>query len=379
MSLPNCFTGDISFLRFTDILQVLSSIKAEGVLRLNDNYNEEVDVFFKKGEVVNSISKSGFKGEKAFFIPFTWEKGSFSFFQEKSHCEVLIKQNLTRLILEGMRLLDEGKLSRIAREDLRDGEIFELKGSSIDFSGIVDEEFFEPGELIVKEGGYGSWIWVVLDGKVLVEKNCGQVSIPVLKMGEGCFIGNINSFANSNRPRSSTIKAIGRVHLGVLDARFLSKEFSGYSNFIRSYINTIDKRLKKITELYAKLHLTSSEGDFILDKKGLVREKLKPGKLGVIESGKAELYFESGNKFIQMGEIGEGELIGELPFVEKSRDYSFFIAGDSNFAIRPFEKKVLEEDFTKLSDNVKKMIEFSGLCLSVTAYNIANKINSFDI
>ena len=379
MSLENCFNGDISFLRFTDILQVLSSIKAEGVLRLNDNYNEEVDVFFKKGEVVNSISKSGFKGEKAFFIPFTWEKGSFSFFQEKSHCEVLINQNLTRLILEGMRLLDEGMLSRVEREHLSDGGIFELKGSSIDFSGIVDEEFFEPGELIVKEGGYGSWIWVVLGGKVLVEKNYEERSVPVLKMGEGCFIGSINSFANSNRPRSSTIKAIGRVHLGVLDARFLSKEFSSYSNFIRSYIKTIDKRLKKIAELYVKIYSQGNNLKYISHKKGLMKEKLKPGKLGVIESGKADLYFESGNKFIQMGEIGEGELIGELPFVEKSRDYSFFIAGDSNFAIRPFEKKVLEEDFTKLSDNAKKMVEFSGLCLSVTAYNITNKIKLLDI
>jgi|GEM_PF-5562830 len=366
-------SGNISFIGFADILQLLGSVAAEGVLKITDDFGITAEIFLKSGEVVNATYKD-IKGEDAFFVPFSWEKGFFSFKEQRVSSEHLISNNLTGLILEGLRLLDEGRLDSFSNKPDSDKGVPLLRGRLVDYGEIVDEEFFEKDEVIVKEGRYGSWIWVILDGLVQIEKKVSGNNIPVVQLGRGSFIGSLAAFARGDRPRSATVRALSSVQLGVLDAQSLSKEYTSYSDLLRNYFTAVDDRLRKITDAYAAFYSGKLAPFSQSSATGLMREKLKDSGLGLVASGEAELYLESKGFFLNLGSIKKGSMVGELPFVEKSRDYSFFLAGNSDFSIKSFEKSVLAKEFSNVSENVKKMVEFAGTSLSVTAYNLASRL-----
>ena len=366
--------GDLSFLGFADLLQLLGSISSTGILNVWDEFEFRADIYFDQGEVINAEFRE-LKGAEAFFIPFSFKGGHFSFKEIKPDCERTMANNLTGLILEGLRLLDEGRLEGRFKNFSFKSTIPPIRGTIVDYSEIVDEEFFEKDEIIVSEGRYGSWIWVILDGIVQVERKLSNTIIPISQMGRGCFIGSLAAFSRGNRPRSATVRAITPVQLGVLDAQSLSKDYSRYSDPLKDYFIAVDYRLKKLTDLYLKV-LTKEISNYLIpeDVEGLINEKVKDGKLGMITSGKADFFFKSAGKVLNLGSLGKGDMTGELPFIEKSSEYHFAIACDKDFAIRPFEKKVLADEFAGLSENVKKMVEFSGLTLSVTVYNIAKNL-----
>lgn len=250
-----------------------------------------------------------------------------------------------------------------------------LRGRFIDYAEIVDEEFFEKDEIIVREGRYGSWIWVVLDGLIQIEKKfCGK-NIPVIQLGRGGFIGSLAAFARGDRPRSATVRALSHVQLGVLDAQSLSKEYSSYSDLLRTYFICIDDRLKKITDAYVRIYGNGirevSEAGQI---ENLTPEKFRDTNLGMVISGGAQLYIECNGMFLNLGKIKQGDLVGELPFTESKRSYSFYLAGDGDFKIKVFDKKMLLSEFGLMSENIKKMVEFAGLSLSHTASSLAVKM-----
>jgi len=370
-------SGDLSFIGFPDLLQLLGANAASGELVLEDSFGVSVKVIMKDGEIFNAIFKDK-EGEDAFFIPFAWTGGKFSFSMGNISCERKIDNNLTGLILEGLRLFDEGKIMIDNFSDLpyKKG-LPVLRGQFIDYSELVDEEFFEKDELIVKEGRYGSWIWVILDGLVQVEKQVHGKFIPVMHLGRGGFIGSVAAFSRGDRPRSATVKALSRVHLGVLDAQSLSKEYTAYSDLLRKYLACMDERLRKITDAFSDSYINGKKNVIPRESlSGIIREKLKGKRLGIIESGRGMLLFESKGKFLPVGELHEGELIGELPFINKAGEFDFFIKGDENFAIRPFEQSLLGDEFLKVSENMRKMVEFAGQTISVTAYNLGRMINS---
>lgn len=364
-------SGTLEFIGFADILQLLAGNAVTGVLKIKNDIYGEAYIFFSKGEVVNAAHKD-FEDKKAFFIPFSWETGTFVFEEQEIESERKISHNITGLILEGLRLVDEGVLKRSASQVRFDSGAPVLRGPLIDYSEIVDEEFFEKDEFIVKEGRYGSWIWVILDGLVLVEKCFAGKCIPVTQLGRGAFIGNLAAFARGDRSRSASVRALSPVQLGVLDAQALSKEYTAYSDFLRNFFICMDNRLRKITEAYTKFYIEGKNiSKELRSHTGLMKERFKDNKIGIIESGTCSLIFEAFGHTLDLGVIDKGSLVGELPFVDKDKDINFYLKGDDKFAIRPYDRKFLLNEFKNMSLNVKKMLEFAGLSFSATAYNLA--------
>lgn len=369
----NLLSGDLSFISFADILQLLGSTGSSGLLEIFNESESKAKIFFVRGDVVHSEIEE-LKGEEAFFNVFSWKKGHFRFSEDIFDHEQTMKNNLTGLILEGLRLLDEGKLGDENNKNY-EKNIPLLRGRFVDYAEIVDEEFFEKDEIIVREGRYGSWIWVILDGLVQIEKKFSGNNIPVIQLGRGGFIGSLAAFARGDRPRSATVKALSSVQLGVLDAQSLSKEYSAYSDLLRTYFIMIDDRLKKITDAYVRIYGNGiRELSDIEQIENITPEKFKDQNLGIVTSGSADLYIECNGKVLNLGTIKKGDLIGELPFTESKREYGFYIAGDSEFGLKIFNKKVLLNEFGLMSENVKKMVEFAGLSLSHTASSLAVKM-----
>lgn len=370
----NLLSGSLAFISFADILQLLGSTGSSGVLEITDDKELKVKICFDHGDVVHAETED-LKGEDAFFLPFSWEKGYFKFLINNSDFEKTIENNLTGLILEGLRLLDEGKLSSDKDSEDLGKNIPVLRGRFVDYAEIVDEEFFEKDEIIVREGRYGSWIWVILDGLVQIEKKFSGRNIPVIQLGRGGFIGSIAAFARGDRPRSATVKALSSVQLGVLDAQSLSKEYSAYSDLLRAYFMCIDDRLKRITDAYVRVYGNGiREVSEVGQMNNIIPEKLKNKNPGIVTSGSARLYIECSGKFLDLGRIEKGEIVGELPFVESKDYYNFYLEGDSEFAIKILDKNDLFKEFALMSENVKKMVEFAGLSLSQTASSLASKV-----
>lgn len=73
----------------------------------------------------------------------------------------------------------------------------------IDYMYVIDEEIYDDGQEFVIQGSYGSWIWVILDGVVEIVRKTDHGDIPVLRLGQGTFIGNFSSFINEKRARSA--------------------------------------------------------------------------------------------------------------------------------------------------------------------------------
>jgi CRP-like cAMP-binding protein len=167
------------------------------------------------------------------------------------------------IILEGMKLLDDGHIKKVGPANTADkaadmkrllSKTAIVKGPLVDYMYVVDEEDFFDGEHIVEEGKHGSWIWVILEGVVDIVKEVDSGTIPIIRIGDGSFIGSMASFLLQGHIRTATAVAVGNVQLGVLDSQRLAQEYAGMSLEFRTFLTSLDKRLKQLTDRIVEYH-----------------------------------------------------------------------------------------------------------------------------
>jgi len=111
---------------------------------------------------------------------------------------------------------------------------------------IAEEETYQDGQVIIKEGSPGDWVYVILSGSVEITKtvNDKKYMIAVLEpgevLGELGFMGGIK--------RTATARAIGETTLGSIDREFLEKEYNQLSSQFRSILELITLRFKKMLD-----------------------------------------------------------------------------------------------------------------------------------
>ncbi len=111
---------------------------------------------------------------------------------------------------------------------------------------IAQEETYDPGEIIFKEGSSGDWVYVVIEGSVEISKNIAgkRRLLEILKpgeiFGELGFIGGIK--------RTATARAVDKTTIGLLDREVFEKEFNQLSSPFRTVIQTMTKRFQATLE-----------------------------------------------------------------------------------------------------------------------------------
>ena len=111
---------------------------------------------------------------------------------------------------------------------------------------IASEETYQDGQVILKEGSSGDWVYVILSGSVEISKMVGarKYVIEVLKpdevFGELGFLGGIK--------RTATAIALGETTLGIIDRTFLDQEFNKLSGDFRTILVSIVERFNKMVE-----------------------------------------------------------------------------------------------------------------------------------
>ncbi|WP_319409877.1 cyclic nucleotide-binding domain-containing protein [uncultured Desulfosarcina sp.] len=372
-------SGSLGFLSLGDIIQLLGSSGSTGVLRLINRYAPDPGfIYFIEGNPINA-QNGDIDGLDALYSLFGWVNGSFEFTREAILADKRITKSRMGIILEGMKLLDDGHIKKVGPAISTDkaadmkrllSKTAIVKGPLVDYMYVVDEEDFFDGEHIVEEGKHGSWIWVILEGVVDIVKEVDSGTIPIIRIGDGSFIGSMASFLLQGHIRTATAVAVGNVQLGVLDSQRLAQEYAGMSLEFRTFLTSLDKRLKQLTERIVEYHNGNVQtADILKDKKVLIRQaKTEEEQLYVVKQGRASVVRNTENGPVVLCHLYKGDFFGDVPFLHLGQEpEGASIYGSENIKIAKIEAVSLHKEYNRLSTTFKNIVDNMATCMSVTA------------
>ena len=382
-------SGKLNFIEFADLLQLIGNNGSTGILKVkNPLATGPATVYIEKGNPVNA-SQGNLSGLEALFAIFGWtDIGEFQFIEKTVPVKKLIKKNRMEIILEGLRLLDDGKIPILSSTPKQKTDsqkrqhpsgIPTIKGPLIDYIYIADEETFRDGDKIVEEGKFGSWMWVILEGIFRIVKETPNGPMDLLRISEGSFVGNISTFLARQHVRGASAIAEGMVQLGVVDSQRLSNEFSAMSKKFRELLIGFDHRLGQVSshtmrirlnqpvllelqeeyEPLANLEDTDTEDDdsFIYDDENAY----------IIREGRAAIVRNIGGVDVIIAELSPGDFIGRIPFLNTGHEpYSANIYRTSDLKLSLVDIDPLQKEYDRLSVTFKNIIENISSSISAT-------------
>jgi NADH dehydrogenase len=118
-------------------------------------------------------------------------------------------------------------------------DIVQLK---TDRSVGIRREHFEPGEVIVQEGGHGEWFYTIVSGEVDVVKQIpGQGDVPLRRLGPGDCFGEIALLGD--HIRTATIKSVTAVNVLAVDRDAFQALFSTLPPLREFFERLIEERM----------------------------------------------------------------------------------------------------------------------------------------
>ena len=381
-------SGSLGFLSLGDIIQLLGSSGSTGVLRLISRYAPDPGfIYFIEGNPVNA-KNADLEGIDALYSFFGWLSGSFEFTREAILADKLITKGRMGIILEGMKLLDDGHIQKVGPTTAADkvadlkralSKTTIVKGPLVDYMYVVDEEDFFDGEHIVEEGKHGSWMWVILEGVVDIVKETSSGTIPIVRIGDGSFIGSMASFLLQGHIRTATAVAVGNVQLGVLDSQRLAQEYAGMSLEFRSFLTSLDKRMKQLTDRIVEYHVGKIQtADILKDKKVLIQQSTAEAKeLYVVKQGRASVVRNTENGPAVLCHLYKGDFFGDVPFLHLGHESEgASVYSSDNIKIAKIEAESLHKEYNRLSTTFKNIVDNMATCMSITADMVCNSLTS---
>lgn len=374
-------SGSLSFLNLGEVLQLVGGGSATGTLRIHhERVAEPGTIWIEQGNPVDARNGS-LAGLDALFSLFGWTEGRFEFTREEVHAERAIRKGRMEIILDGLRLLDEGKipkLSAAAPAPAPDGcegppvrcpeAPAVIKGPLVDYALVVDEESFYDGDEIVREGSHGNWIWVILEGTAQVVKQTPAGPFRLLKVGDGAFIGSLSSLLIGENVRSTTIVAVGNIQLGMLDSQLLITELAGISNDFKILIKSLERRLRQVTEIAAQAY-AGGDGyrDLLREKKIAVRQGQREERLFVIREGEAVIARSTPEGHLPLGRLEKGDVFGNLPFLTLGHEpFEAAIFSSADLKLGTLDVASLEAEFRGFSPTLHNLTVHLSACISAT-------------
>ena len=377
MSENVAFAGNLNFLNIGELLQLLGTIGGTGVLYIDSQYaSEPGKIYFEKGNPINASSGS-MTGLEALFSLFGWIDGQFEFIREDITCEKVITKNRMEIILDGLRLLDEGNVEILGpagagsrRQDAiaKAGSLPLIKGPLVDYTYVVDEEGFYDGDEIVHEGNHGNWIWVILEGAAQIVKETPKGALKLLRIGDGAFLGSVASLLKGDNVRSATITADGNVQLGMLDSQLMTSELANSSLDYRRFVESLDTRLKQVTTMAADIFAGDEKIIELIDgKKTLLKQGQDEKRLFRILAGEAFVARETDTGIVPLVRLQEGDFLGRIPFLDMGHEpFSASVLASPDLKLTALNPDDLKREHDKLSSTLKNILSHLANCISVT-------------
>ncbi len=374
--------GNLKFLALGDIMQLLGANSSTGVLRLISRYAEEPGfIYFENGNPSNASCGSK-TGLDAVYSLFGWTDGEFEFSKENITIQRVITKSRMGIILEGLKMVDDGQIKRVGPNDINRQKAMQndpnavpiVKGPLVDYMYVADEEDFFDGEYIVEEGKHGSWIWVILEGVVEIVRETAEGALPIVRLGDGSFIGSLSSFLIQGHIRTATAVAIGNVQLGVLDSQRLAQEFARLSPEFRGFLLSVDKRLKQLNERAIEFRQGKVQSiDFTETKKPVVHQGTKEENLYIVREGIASVVRHEEYGRVPLTQLYKGDYFGSVPFLDIGHEPEFAsVMAASDFKARKMDANQLKEEYTGLSTTFKNFVDNVATCVNVSTKVVCN-------
>ncbi len=375
------FSGNLHFLGIPDLLQLLATNNSTGVLELtNSDAVGPASVIFLQGNPIHAAYAS-LGGLEALYALFGWKTGRFQFRQEKIDTSKTIHRGQMEIVLDGLRMLDEGIIKRLgpgSEEKTEHGRpeisarVPLIKKPITHYAFMVEEEEFSHGTTIIEEGEFGNWIWMVLNGTAEMSKKTIAGPTKILRVGQGAFIGNISSMMAMGRRRIATFTATETIRLGVLDLDPLYAEYSSLSDDFRSILLSLDNRLKELAERLSEIH----SGIHVSEKSSSISEEdLGEGKRieapFLISKGCATIVENMKDRPFALMRLAPDDFFGPIPFLELGHEpFSASVCFSRDLKAAPLDPEVLQSEYDQLSNTLKHMIEFTLNCISIATMTV---------
>jgi len=381
--------GSLSFLALGDIMQLLGANGSTGVLRLISRYAAEPGfIYFENGNPINAACGST-TGLEAVFELFGWTDGEFEFNKENVLTQRVITKSRMGIILEGLKMVDDGQIKRVGpgaavRKQAAGGSpdaIPIVKGPMVDYMYVADEEDFFDGEYIVEEGKHGSWIWVILEGVVEIVRETPEGQLPIVRLGDGSFIGSLASFLIQGHIRTATAVAVGNVQLGVLDSQRLAQEFAKLTPEFRGLLISLDKRLKQLNERVIELRQKKLSPEAYMDnKKPVMKQGATEEELYVIREGSGSIVRYDDIGQIPLVQLFKGDYFGSIPFLDLGHEPEFAsVLANKDLKVRKAELAQLQKEYNNLSTTFKNFIDNVSSCISVSTRVVCNYYQKYGL
>ena len=383
-------TGNLSFINLPDLFQILGGNGSTGSLYIRSEHAPAIGrIYFDKGNPINAID--GFhKGKDAVYALFGWMEGNFEFYEEKVNVTRAINCSRMEIVLDALKMIDDGVIKKVGPEPQGNegkktegskadgkGALPILKGPFIDYVFVIDEEEYAPGSQIIKEGGHGKWIWVIMEGIVNITKEVSGQPLTIARLGEGSFIGTFTSFLFKENIRSATVTTENEVRLGLLDNERLSIEFASLSEGFRTILLSLDGRLRSITDRAAALS-AQSEGTNELpkDKRPIMKLGSTKEKLYLITQGEASVVGRHAERDLPLVTLGKGDFFGYVPFWDTGHEpRAATIFGSQDLKANQLKLEKLQAEYDGLSSTFRNLIDNVSSNIALTTkmlYQINN-------
>ena len=378
--------GSLKFIGLGELLQLLGGNASTGILKLTtDRLAHPGRIYIIDGNPVNAEAGE-YNGLDALNRLFGWIDADYEFIDEPVTCERIIKKSRMEIILDALRMVDDGEIEIIGEGEEKtkagaksdeDSGLPVIKGPLVDYIYVVDEEEFPAGKEIVYQEKYGNWFWVVLQGKVEVIRLLPEGRVPINRLSDGAFIGSIGSFMRKGSlQRSATVVAVTEVQLGVMDYDLLFKEFSELSPVFQLILASLDNRLRQITTNSAKAILNGAQAKNRGEDFQAFNYQNQDDAVYQIQNGQAVVVRHSNKSFIELCQLGPNDIIGHIPFLNTSHEphsASLYVSPDFEYA--PLDLKPVREEFNRMSQTFKNLIQHTATSISVTTRRFFNTMN----
>lgn len=380
-------SGSLNFISLADVFQVLGSNGSSGVLRIKSRFAPETGiVYFRKGDPINAVCGS-LRGVKAIYNLFGWTEGDYSFQEEDlSQVDRQVTQNRMEIILEAMRMLDNGDIKRVGpgsfckKLEGKEGPI--IKGPFLDYLHVVKESIYRDGDKIVEEGKHGKWIWAVYQGTVKVTRETEKGPLLIARLGEGCFIGTFRALMFGEYERNATVTAEGNVLLGLLDSEPFYHEYASLSRHFRRLLLSLDDRLRRLNDKAVELSVNGDNG-FMPRNNGhkYVRREIPREELYTITAGNARIVRPAPQGYARKGylpllSLNRDDLFGDIPFMDFGHEpRSASVLASKDLKTEKLDTQRLQGEYDRLSPTFKKLIHNMGMYIAITTNLVSRSCN----
>ena len=363
-------SGSLSFVSLADVFQIIGGNSCSGTLTLRSHYAPQIGmVYFDRGNPINA-SYGNLTGIKAIYMLFGWTEGQYDFYEEDiSRVDHLIRQSRMEIVLDALRMLDDGEITKVGpppllqeekEEDIEDENNFKLpvtKGPLVDYLYVIREEFYEDRSKIVQEGKHGKWMWTIYEGNVKVTRKTSNGNLVLARLGEGCFIGTIRALLFGEYERNATVTADGDVRLCLLDAEPLYHEYASLSMDFRSILLSLDHRLRIINDIAVEQYINDNLKEYSKDNKIYINKFQSQDDLYLIREGKADIIAQKERGDLPLLSLDKNDIFGNVPFMDfghEPRSASVMVSKDFN-AVK-LDTEGLMEEHDRLSCTFKNLI-----------------------